>query len=70
MILTVPMNEKVSGFFSVPSHQVIGHYTQVAWAQSYKIGCGKTVFFPVEDIMVDEITLLGETTKIGQFKSN
>ncbi|XP_042878719.1 unconventional myosin-XVI-like [Penaeus japonicus] len=34
----------VSSFGNAPSGKVIGHYTQVVWADSYEVGCGAVHF--------------------------
>ena len=33
-------------FFSAPPGILIGHFTQLVWAQAWKIGCGRIVYKP------------------------
>ena len=43
------IGEKSVVFFSVVPGVLVGHYTQLAWAQTWRIGCGKITYKPEFD---------------------
>ena len=39
-------NQVVKITFSAPPGILVGHFTQLVWAQAWKIGCGRIVYKP------------------------